>query len=1117
MVGSLHRKAANYRKLALGRLSKLPPAECLEACNSLLAQKNVKKRAAALELLEPLLKQEQWADRVRDLVEPHKESLQQEPELSAVASKILGSAQPEYTFDDCLGLVQPDSRAEPVPLHPKDITLKSKAGAACLISLAELFLEHAEDEIPNPRGEAVLISRSFPRPRIGSDGSPVTRESLLERLPLRDVWLKWNRKRTSSMRDDDGLELIRAWFYARTNRNEIEKKLPAAFRGSNWQFNNAFMSLVDWLPLFEPHENAHEYVVDIVEDKLARFDREKDILPPESRWDDPKTLVASYIADAISYLAWYPSTLPDRITQLRSRLAAYQMRALDLEIPGCVTGPSLEHFADAYDAGMLNAYDFAALLLKKRTNAGRFSGAKFGPLDKVTSAHPHPILVDRPELAKMAHATRDRVIEIELTRGEQASIVTDLAERIRHAGGADVLFRLLKALGKDNLVRNSEWGQPSRAYSFCRLISSTFPGDEDTVEHFAELYASSGLSAKRLIELAMYAPQWSGHVEHATESIGLEDAVWWTHAHTKNSHDWRGSETRDKWAARINERTELDADDLEQGAVDSAWFRRLIDRIGGDTWDAYLKPAKYASSSGGHKRATLFADTMLGRLRAEELIERIEIKRNQDAVRALGLVPLPKKRADAKAETLRRFKILQEFKRKSRTFGSQRQASEGLAVEIGMQNLARTAGYRDPQRLRWSMEAEAVSDLAKGPVTIRVEETSVALSIDSAGDPVLSVVKKDKPLKNVPAKLRKNKDIAEFRARVTELRKQKSRMRLSLEESMCRGDVFSSEELARFMQHPMLRPLVERLVFLLASDRSSDLIGYPDQNGKVLRSHDGSVEALGKKDLVRLAHPTDFYARSDWHVWQKECFAAERVQPFKQIFRELYPLTDSERGTTNVSHRYAGHQVNPRQALSLLKAKQWLFSPDTGVRRVDHSEGIAAELYFEEHFYTPAEVEGLTLEGVGFFPQKRGAEALTLSDIPERLVSETMRDLDLVVSVAHAGGVDPETSESTVEMRAALLQETCSLLGIGNIRVKGRHAHIEGTRAKYSLHLGSASTQVMPGRTLVIVAVHSQHRGRIFLPFADDDPKTAEVIAKALLLARDKDIKDPSILQQIDM
>ncbi|MFP3090957.1 hypothetical protein LQZ21_11600 [Treponema sp. TIM-1] len=40
-------------------------------------------------------------------------------------------------------------------------------------------------------------------------------------------------------------------------------------------------------------------------------------------------------------------------------------------------------------------------------------------------------------------------------------------------------------------------------------------------------------------------------------------------------------------------------------------------------------------------------------------------------------------------------------------------------------------------------------------------------------------------------------------------------------------------------------------------------------------------------------------------------------------------------------------------------------------------------------------------------------------------------------------------------------------------------------------------------------------RGRVFLPFADDDPRSAEVMSKIILLAEDGTIKDPAILAQI--
>ena len=126
-----------------------------------------------------------------------------------------------------------------------------------------------------------------------------------------------------------------------------------------------------------------------------------------------------------------------------------------------------------------------------------------------------------------------------------------------------------------------------------------------------------------------------------------------------------------------------------------------------------------------------------------------------------------------------------------------------------------------------------------------------------------------------------------------------------------------------------------------------------------------------------------------------------------------------------------------------------------------------------------------------------------------------MRDLDLVVSVAHRGGVDPEASASTVEMRADLLRESLAVLNVENVEFKKDHAIVRGEYGRYSVHMGSAVTHKMPGGAMLIVPVHSQHRGRLFLPFADDDPKTAEVLSKVLLLARDSEIQDPAILDQI--
>ncbi len=568
----------------------------------------------------------------------------------------------------------------------------------------------------------------------------------------------------------------------------------------------------------------------------------------------------------------------------------------------------------------------------------------------------------------------------------------------------------------------------------------------------------------------------------------------------------------------MSERTPLSGEDLVDGAVDVAWFHRVHAALGADCWPKLDEAAKYASGGGGHKRAQLFADAMLGRVGKVELLARITEKRHQDAVRALGLLPLTSSspaggggRGEGSDEILERYRIIAEFVRTSRQFGSQRQESEKLAARIGMENLARTAGYPDPARLEWAMEARAVADLAEGPVHAAVGEVTVTLRINALGEPDLSVAKNGKALKAIPPATKKDAAVAALVVRKRDIERQAARMRLSLENAMCRGDLFAGAELRTLFTHPVLAPLLRNLVFI----GSEGLAGYPTADGQDIEDHTGTRTAVLDDATLRVAHPHDLLQTGQWHLWQRDCFLRERVQPFKQVFRELYILTDMETGDGTLARRYAGHQVNPKQALVLLGKRGWVSNPEEGdVRRTFHDAHLTAWLTFDYGWTTPGEVEGLTVDEIRF--TRRGDwKPLPLREIPPRLFSEAMRDLDMVVSVAHQGGVDPEASASTVEMRASLLREACGLLRLSNVRFQGAHALIDGELGTYSVHLGSAVVHRQPGGHLCIVPVHSQHRGRLFLPFADDDPRTAEVVSKVLLLAKDTEIKDPTILEQI--
>jgi hypothetical protein len=89
------------------------------------------------------------------------------------------------------------------------------------------------------------------------------------------------------------------------------------------------------------------------------------------------------------------------------------------------------------------------------------------------------------------------------------------------------------------------------------------------------------------------------------------------------------------------------------------------------------------------------------------------------------------------------------------------------------------------------------------------------------------------------------------------------------------------------------------------------------------------------------------------------------------------------------------------------------------------------------------------------------------------------------------------------------------LFKLKNVSLTQTHAKINGQLGDYSVHLGSGVCHKIASASLSIIPVHSQHRGRFFLPFLDDDPKTAEILSKVLLLAKDEEIKDPTILQQL--
>ena len=341
-----------------------------------------------------------------------------------------------------------------------------------------------------------------------------------------------------------------------------------------------------------------------------------------------------------------------------------------------------------------------------------------------------------------------------------------------------------------------------------------------------------------------------------------------------------------------------------------------------------------------------------------------------------------------------------------------------------------------------------------------------------------------------------------------------TRARAALEAAMVAQDAFTLADLAGLRRHPVVAPMLATLVWV-TEDGVTRLLGNAFGAVHLTTGPGAAGSRRAPAGPLRIAHPVHFVADGTWVAWQERLFKSAKRQPFKQVFRELYVPTEEELMGGPVSRRYDGHQIQPRQALALFTSRGWAAARDAGdAARAFHSYGLVARVKTDPGLLTVAEADLPAIDGVSF--TRRGDYlAQPLDAVPPVAFSEAMRDVDLVVSVAHAGGVDPEATASTTEMRAALVRETARLLKLGNIGFAGQHAVVTGRLGEYSVHLGSGTVHRRPGGAVRIIPVGSQHRGRLFVPFADDDPKTAEIIAKVLLLARDHEIKDPTILERL--
>lgn len=166
-------------------------------------------------------------------------------------------------------------------------------------------------------------------------------------------------------------------------------------------------------------------------------------------------------------------------------------------------------------------------------------------------------------------------------------------------------------------------------------------------------------------------------------------------------------------------------------------------------------------------------------------------------------------------------------------------------------------------------------------------------------------------------------------------------------------------------------------------------------------------------------------------------------------------------------------------------------------------------------------------------------EPLPLADVPPLVFSEVMRDVDLFVGVASVGN-DPNWQDggpqgryrdywqnysfgelsATAATRKEVLERLVPRLKIAKrCSFSDRFLVVRGDKRTYKIHLGSGNILMEPDDQYLCIVPDARARvsqDDLYLPF-EGDSTLSIVISKALLLAEDTKIKDPTITRQIEL
>jgi hypothetical protein len=450
-----------------------------------------------------------------------------------------------------------------------------------------------------------------------------------------------------------------------------------------------------------------------------------------------------------------------------------------------------------------------------------------------------------------------------------------------------------------------------------------------------------------------------------------------------------------------------------------------------------------------------------------------------------------------------------------------------------------------------------------GKKVVPLGEFSAVLRVQSTTDAAISFLRADgKVVKSVPAAVKADpaagEALKELKANVKAIAEALPVQRQRIEQLYFTDRTWPLKVWReRYLDHPLTGTLARRLIWTFTSGGTTRALMW--HLGELIDAS-GNAVTVSEDSTVALWHPLDADAR-EVAAWRALLVKHRFVQPFKQAHRELYPLTEAERNTAIYSNRFAGHILRQHQSAALGRLRGWRVtlriwadvsnSAPTHLRIPDF--GLAGEFWTEGAGGDHPEVTDdsayvfILTDRVRFRRYTDGelGDGVALIDVPPRVFSEVMRDVDLFVGVASIGN-DPGWSdggaeaehpsqwrrttartywenyhaalEGAGENRRELLAAILPSLAIADrCSIDGRYLTVRGKLGTYRIHIGSGNILMEDNRYLCIVPDADRWDGNSsdkFIPF-EGDRTFSYILSKAFMLAADDNIKDKTILSQL--